>query len=171
MGFKSRPTRDREMQYARALRLRKTGRCRESRILLLDLARRFPESAEISHQCGWAHDVLGMEREAIPYYERARKLGLKRGRDGLLLSLGSSYRCVGDYRKAERMLRRAAKEFPGNRALRVFLALALFNRRRHREAVRILLRELAETSKDEEILKYRRAILFYAGRKDADLRG
>jgi hypothetical protein len=50
--------------------------------------------------------------------------------------------------------------------MQVFLAMALYNAGECREAVELLLRNLAETTGDEGISAYNRAILFYAGRLD-----
>jgi hypothetical protein len=50
--------------------------------------------------------------------------------------------------------------------MQVFLAMALYNTGECREAVELLLRNLAETTGDEGISACKRAILFYAGRLD-----
>jgi len=56
--------------------------------------------------------------------------------------------------------------FPDNRAFQVFLAMTLYNLRRYQEAMELLLTTLAETTSDEAILQYQRAILFYAPQLD-----
>ena len=120
-------------RLAEAIRLRETGWARQdeamleqARTLLLDLAAAYPDDAEISFQTAVVHDNLGLERESIPFYLRALEQGLS-GADleRALLGLGSTYRGLGEYQKAEETLRRGVKEFPDNRALQVFLAMTL----------------------------------------------
>ena len=116
-----------------AIQLREAGKLEQARVLLLDLVAAHPDNPTINYQCAWSHDALGLEREAVPFYERAIALGL-RGEDlaGALLGLGSTYRCLGEYHKA----------------------------------IERLLRALAETSTDESIQRYKRAILFYSDKLD-----
>jgi tetratricopeptide (TPR) repeat protein len=150
-------------RLAQAIRLRKAGQRRRSLKLFLELSRRYPRNPTINYQCAWAHDILGREREAIPFYVRAIKDGLrKRDLEGALLGLGSSYRCLGDYRKAEKTLRLGVKRFPRSRPMQIFLAMALFNTNQHGQAMKLLLRNLAETSADGQIIAYKTAISFYA---------
>src|SRR3989440_6423574 len=92
-----------------AIQLRETGRVRqdqamleEARTLLLDLGAAYPDDAEITFQTAVVHDNLGFERESIPFYVRAIEQGLS-GPDleRALLGLGSTYRGLGEYQKAE----------------------------------------------------------------------
>lgn len=148
---------------ARGLELRAAGKLRESRTIMLWLARARPKDARAQYQCAWAHDLLGQEREAVPFYERAIRLGLSaKDLEGAYLGLGSSLRCLGQARLAAGVLGKGAARFPKSRALRVFWSMALLDSGRGREAMGILLRELGETSADPGILRYRRAILGYA---------
>ena len=62
---------------------------------------------------------------------------------GALLGLGSTYRAIGAYDKAVETLSRGAEKFPEDGAFRVFLAMALYNTGAGRDAVGILLNELA----------------------------
>ncbi len=150
-----------------AIELRASGRAEEARALLLDLVAAYPEDAEITYQTAWVHDVLGREREAVPFYVRAIELGLADADlEGALLGLGSTYRTLGDYQQSEATLRRGMQAFPQNRAFAVFLAMTLYNTQQHREAMQLLLTALAETTSDETILKYQRAILFYVPQLD-----
>lgn len=146
-----------------AIRLRQKNRPKESLALLLDLVGHHPHDPQINYQCAWAHDVLGREKEAIPFYEKAIRRGLK-GKDleGALIGLGSSYRYLGQYEKAIKTLRRATAKFPGNGAAQVFLAMSLYNEGQHGQAIELLLKNLAETSSNPSIASYKRAILFYA---------
>ena len=90
----------------RAVRLRKEGRAEEARAILLELAAERPDDPQVQYQCAWVHDSLGREREAVPFYERAIAGGLS-GRDleGAFVGLGSTYRSLGEYRRAVETLR------------------------------------------------------------------
>ncbi len=149
----------------RAIRLREAGELEEARTGLLELLRMNPEDPAVNYQCARVHDMMGREREAIPFCERA----IERGRssadlEGAILSLGSSYRAVGNSAKATEVLRGGVARFPQNRAMQVFLAMALHDLGEHAEAMGILLRHLAETSSDPEILACKEALSFYADR-------
>lgn len=158
----------RDDRLAEAVRLREQGDPGQARSLLLSLAERYPDDAEIAYQTAWAHDVLGLEAEAVPFYERglAGDLAPADRRDALL-GLGSTYRTLGRYADAERTLRRGVAEFPGDAALLTFLAMALYNTGGHHEATGLLLTLLAETSEDPRVRQYRRAITHYAQDLDA----
>lgn len=150
-----------------AVDLRAAGRAEEARAILLELVAASPDDAEINYQTAWVHDTLGREREAVPFYVRAIEQGLS-GADleGALLGLGSTYRTLGMYQQAEETLRRGMQAFPQNRVFPVFLAMTQYNSRHYREAMELLLTTLAETTADESILRYKRAILFYAPQLD-----
>ena len=149
----------------RAMRLREAGELEEDGACLLKRLERNPEDPAVNYQCPWVHDRTGREREAITLYERAIERGLSGGDlEGAILSLGSSYRAVGNPPKAAEVLRGGVARFPRNRAMQVFLAMALHNLGEHERAMEILLRNLAETSSDPEIASYKRAIAFYATR-------
>jgi tetratricopeptide (TPR) repeat protein len=149
----------------RAIRLREAGELGEARDVLLKLLERNPEDPDVNYQCAWVHDRMGLEREAIPLYERAIERGLSGGDlEGAILSLGSSYRAVGNSAKAAEVLRGGVSRFPHNRAMQVFLAMALHDLDEHAQAMEILLRNLAETSSDPEISAYKEALSYYANR-------
>ena len=149
----------------RAIRFRKAGELEEARAVLLKLLERNPEDPAVNYQCAWVHDRMGLEREAIPLYERAIERGLSGGDlEGAILSLGSSYRAVGNPAKAAEVLRGGVARFPHNRAMQVFLAMALHDLDEHAQAMEILLRNLAETSSDPEISAYKEALSYYANR-------
>ncbi|MGR8011974.1 tetratricopeptide repeat protein [Streptomyces hypolithicus] len=159
---------ERDAALARAVRLRETGRAAEARVQLVALAERYPQDAAIAYQTGWAHDVLGLEREAVPYYERALSVpGLpQEDRHGVFLGLGSTYRVLGRYEAAVRTLRRGLAEFPSDPALESFLAMALYNTGDARDAVSTLLKVVANTSADRRLRVYRPAIEHYADHLD-----
>lgn len=149
----------------RAVRLREAGELEEARAVLLKLLERNPEDPAVNYQCAWVHDRMGRGLEAIPLYERAIERGLSGGDlEGAILSLGSSYRAVGNPAKAAEVLQGGVARFAQNRAMQVFLAMALHNLDEHAQAMEILLRNLAETSSDPEIASYKDAISFYASR-------
>ncbi|MFI6350169.1 tetratricopeptide repeat protein [Streptomyces sp. NPDC050560] len=149
---------------AAAVALRESGQRERARRELVALAAAWPEDAEVAYQTAWAHDVLGLEAEAVPYYERCLRLPGLRGEDrrGALLGLGSTLRVLGRYGAAVETLRQGVAEFPEDGGLRAFLAMALFNTGRHEECTRLLLRLVAATSTDPTVLEYRGAIEGYA---------
>ncbi|MYW08214.1 tetratricopeptide repeat protein [Streptomyces sp. SID2563] len=160
---------EKDLALARAVRLREQGEAGAAREQLLGLAGRYPQDAVIAYQTAWAHDVLGLEAEAVPFYERALAgEGLApEDRHGAFLGLGSTYRVLGRYEEAARTLRRGLDAFPEDPALRAFLAMALYNRGEGREAVGLLLKTLATASDDPGVRQYRRAIEHYADDLDA----
>ncbi|MFC8535864.1 tetratricopeptide repeat protein [Streptomyces sp. NPDC057249] len=160
---------EKSVALARAVRLREQGEAEAAREQLLELAGRFPGDAVIAYQTAWVHDVLGLEAEAVPFYERALAgEGLTReDRHGVFLGLGSTYRVLGRYDEAARTLRRGLAAFPEDSALRAFLAMALYNRGEGREAVGLLLKTLAAATEDPGVRRYRRAIEHYADDLDA----
>jgi len=159
----------RDDRLAEAIRLREQGDPGRARSLLLRLAEQYPADAEIAYQTAWAHDVLGLEAAAVPFYERALAGGglSPDDRRDALLGLGSTCRTLGRYAEAERTLRRGVDEFPGDAALLTFLAMALYNTGGHHEATSILLTLLADTSQDPRVRQYHRAITHYARDLDA----
>lgn len=146
-----------------AVALRSAGQAEEARSLLLQLLEEEEDNAELHYQLAWTHDVLGLEREAVPYYERSLSLGLPpEDRMGALLGLGSTYRTLGEYAQSRKVLEKGIGEFPQNKEFAVFLAMTLHNLGEHSQAMELLLKLLAETSSDEGIASYRKAILFYS---------
>jgi tetratricopeptide (TPR) repeat protein len=157
-------------RLAEAIQLRETGRAKqdqaileEARTLLLELVAAYPDDAEITFQTAVVHDNLGLERESIPFYLRALAQGLS-GPDleRCLLGLGSTYRGLGEYQQAEETLRRGVREFPHNRALQTFLAMALYNTQQYKEAMELVLTNLLETTSDEKLQYFKRGLLYYA---------
>lgn len=159
---------DRDLVLTEAVRLRESGSREEARALLVPLSERFPDDAEVAYQTAWVHDTLGLEAEALPHYQRAIGLpGLSDDdRRGALLGLGSTYRVLGRYEEAVTALREASEEYPDDGALKTFLAMALYNTGHAHDALGIVLRLLAGTSRDPDVAAYRPAIEYYA--KDLD---
>ncbi|WP_090993783.1 tetratricopeptide repeat protein [Paenibacillus sp. OK003] len=150
-----------------AILLRTEGKMHEAIELLQELALQEPDNAQVWYQLAWAHDSLGLERAAVPHYEKALSLGLPaEDRTGAILGLGSTYRTLGQYEQAKAWFEKGLSEFPENREFEVFLAMVLYNLGEHAEAMKRLLVQLADTSKDKGITDYSRAIRFYADQLD-----
>lgn len=150
-----------------AVRLREQG-TEQARIHLVTLSEQHPQHAGVAYQTAWTHDSFGLEAEAVPFYRRALDLqGLPpEDRHGAFLGLGSTYRVLGRYDESLTTLRLGLAEFPDDAALRTFLAMALHNTGKSREAVQILLLVTAATSADPQVQRYRRAISYYADHLD-----
>ena len=154
---------------ARAVRLREAG----DRAALLALAARHPDDPAVAYQTAWLHDRLGLEAEAVPFYEAA--LAPAEGPGGLSsedrlgahTGLASTYRVLGRYADALAAFDRALAEYPGDPALTAFRAIALHNLGRSAEAVTDLLTFLTRTSSAPSIARYRPAIEHYAAHLDA----
>jgi tetratricopeptide (TPR) repeat protein len=158
----------RDQALAQAVRLREGGQVEEARTQLLALGREWPDDAEVAYQTAWAHDRLGLEAAAAPFYEHALRNGLAaEHRIGAYVGLGSTYRVLGRYEQARSTLERGLGEFPGNAALRTFLAMTLYNLGAARDGLALALTVLAETSSDPGVEGYRRAITYYADDLDA----
>ncbi|WP_431771460.1 tetratricopeptide repeat protein [Streptomyces cucumeris] len=157
-------TGNRDELLAEAVGLRTRGEHERARRELVALAAAYPDDVEIAYQTAWVHDLLGLEAEAVPYYERGLGgPGLSdEDRRGALLGLGSTFRVLGRYAEAVDTLRRGAEEYPDDGAFRTFLAMALYNTGDHHDAMRLLLTLLAETSDDPSVRRYRRAVAHYA---------
>jgi tetratricopeptide (TPR) repeat protein len=147
-----------------AVRLREAG----DREALIALAARHPHDAVVQYQAAWLHDGLGLEAEAVPYYERALAAGGLTAEDrlGAHTGLGSTYRVLGRYADALAVFDRALAEHPGEPALTAFRAIVLHNLGRSGEAVRDLLKLLTATSGAATLTDYRSAIDHYADHLD-----
>ncbi|WP_052807420.1 tetratricopeptide repeat protein [Risungbinella massiliensis] len=139
------------------------GNRQEALSLAIQLQKQYPSNPEVLIQCAYLHDSLGLEKEAVPFYERAIQLGLPESElPEAMLGLGSTYRVLGEYKKAADILTRAQQQFPHHRAIQVFRSMALYNLGSHQDAMEILLTSLADTSTDQTIQAYQKAIRFYA---------
>src|SRR5689334_2400146 len=154
-------------KLASSIQLRESHQHEEARQILLALHADFPDDPQVNYQCAWIHDLLGLEREAIPFYEKAIHIGLSHeDLKSALLGLGSTYRCIGEYQKSIETFRHALTLFPAAQEFNVFLAMAYYNIGEHAQAVGLLLNSLVNTSKDEGVLCYERAIRFYSDKLD-----
>ncbi|SFI50732.1 Tetratricopeptide repeat-containing protein [Paenibacillus sp. UNC496MF] len=151
----------------RAIALRERGEPEAAKRVLEQLVEEEPGNAEAWYQLAWVHDVMELEREAVPHYERALRCGLAGDdRAGALLGLGSTLRTLGRYEQSLDLFDEAVREYPGRREFQTFRAMTLHNLNRHAEAMAILLSQLAETSGDSGIAAYGKAIGFYADKLD-----
>ena len=137
------------------------GREEEAVAYFVRLAAQYPDDARVQFETGGAYDSAGHEAEAVTYYRRAIALGLPE--DALpkvAVQLGSSLRNLGEHDEAVRVLSDAAARFPDHRALRAFLALALFSAGRQAEALALMLHMTVETPGFYE--RYHRSLRQYA---------
>jgi tetratricopeptide (TPR) repeat protein len=108
-------------------------------------------------------DSAGREEEALAHYRRAFELGVPDEElAGASLGFGSTLRNVGNHDESVRVLAAAVGRFPEHRALRVFLAYALWSAGRQSDAMRSLVDSLYVGEPAAELVRYRRAILGYA---------
>jgi Flp pilus assembly protein TadD len=135
------------------------GRIEGAVAQLESLANRFPNVAEIHAQLAWTLDVLGRPGEALPHYEKSVALGLAPNElAGALIGLGMTHRAMGEPDRAVAVLRSARAQFPDNREIDAFLALALHSAGENREAINLLVDALCDTTDDPGINAYQRAL-------------
>ncbi|WP_374049822.1 tetratricopeptide repeat protein [Neobacillus sp. PS3-34] len=48
-------------------------------------------------------------------------------RERTYIQLGSTYRCIGEYKKALELLKKGLNEFPCNNGIKIFYAMTLHN--------------------------------------------
>ncbi|WP_284139584.1 MULTISPECIES: tetratricopeptide repeat protein [unclassified Virgibacillus] len=125
------------------------------------------EGAEKNYYIAVTFDAQGAERKAIPYYEQVIEEGIDEERlIAAYCQLGSSYRSIGQYEEAERLLKAGLQRYPTNEALNVFYAMVLYNQNKAKQGMEILLHLVAQCSSIEWIKKYENAISFYAKQLD-----
>jgi tetratricopeptide (TPR) repeat protein len=145
------------------LSLRRAGKHEDACSLAVSLAAQCPDDAELQYQAACVHDFLGREAQAVPFYLAALSGSLSaEHRRSAYLGLGSTYRALGQYAEAERTLREGLTHFSDAAELKTFLAMALHNLGRSKQAVELLLTLLAQSSADTHLQGYREAILYYA---------
>ncbi|MFD0048030.1 tetratricopeptide repeat protein [Actinomycetes bacterium NPDC127524] len=156
-----------EKELYKSIELRKVGKHKESNKLLMKLVQEFPDDAAINYQYAWSFDLLGEESKAAPFYEHAIKLGLSsKDLEGALLGLGSTYRTLGEYEKSKSTFLKGIELFPNNKAIQIFYSMTLYNLNEHSKAMELLLKCLTDTTTDDEILGYKKAIDFYSDKLD-----
>ncbi|KPK10147.1 MAG: hypothetical protein AMJ56_08830 [Anaerolineae bacterium SG8_19] len=158
---------DKEETIEQAKALRQEDKLDESEELLLALLEEYPDDPLVLFEVGGAYDVMGLETEAIPYYERAIDKGLE-GPELLecLICLGISQRAIGDFQEAVDALEQAINDFPDDNSSKTFLALAYYSNQQYSESVRLLLDLLLTTTNDEQILSYADTLDFYKDNLD-----
>ena len=128
--------------------------------LELLLAELEPGSAIALFERGAAQDSTGQPAHAIPLYEAALRTGLSGlRRRRAVIQMASSLRNLGNAQRAEEMLR-AELQLPRDElteAVRAFLALALVDLGREREAVAVSLQALSTY-----LPRYNRSLARYA---------
>lgn len=156
-----------EETIARAKALRHEDELDASQELLLGLLAEHPKDPLVLYEVGGSYDIMGEEKEAIPYYQKAIKAGLD-GEDlqECLVCLGSSHRNVGNFTEAVETLEKVVNQFPDDNSGKVFLALAYYSDGREDEAVRLLLGLLLETTNDQNILDYADPLDYYKDNLD-----
>lgn len=152
----------------RALRAR--GKLEEARVAAVALAAQHADDAELQHFTACVHDALGLEAQALPYYRAclSNPALSDASRTEAYVGLGSSLRCLGRYAEARDVLIEGLEHAPAHAAMRTFLAMTHHNLGDHKAAVEDLLALLAQTSNEESIRDYAKAIAFYA--EDVDRR-
>jgi len=151
-----------KLKLSEVAELRKNKKHEEAALILRDLLETFPNDPEVNYRMACVCDYMGKESEAAPYYERALANNLSEDRKGAFLGLGSTYRCLGEYEKSLKVFDQALSEFPSERFLQVFRSLTLFNLGRAEESVSQLLVQLLDTTSDDSIKSYERALRFYS---------
>ena len=122
------------------------------------------DNAQVLYRLASVNDSLGNEEAAIDYYKRALSMGLSGAEErGAYLGLGSSYRWVGLHNISSDVLQEGVEKFKGNE-FRVFLAVTKFDNHDYQEAFKLLLGALIDTTRDEHILEYRRALLEFSSK-------
>lgn len=150
-----------------AINLRENGKHNESNQILLELVEVHAEDPAVNYQCAWSYDLLGEEEKAVPFYKKAIELGLSdKDFEGALLGLGSTYRTLGKYQDSKNILLQGVERFPTNQAMKTFLAMTLYNLKEHEAAMELLLKCLVESSMDQDIQAYNKAIAFYSDKLD-----
>jgi tetratricopeptide (TPR) repeat protein len=151
-----------------AIELRESGEYAASIERWKRLIEEEPDNGFLHYQCAWSHDTMGLESEAVPYYENSIQLGLDdKDLQGAYLGLGSTYRTLGEYEKSKSVFKKGIGRFPENNALTVFYSMTLYNLNEHSQAMELLLTCIGESSQDSTIEAYKKAITFYAGQLDA----
>jgi predicted Zn-dependent protease len=121
-----------------------------------------PDDVEAQIACAYAHDRVGLEAEAIRYYERAWALGVPEpGRKGFIVGFGSTLRNVGRAEDAVNVLAEAIAGDPHYPPYAAFLALALADTGHPKAALATLLGCALDAARDDAFDGYQRALAAY----------
>ncbi len=130
-----------------------------------NLIQKFPTEGSLYYHAAWICDAGRTEQEAVSYYKKALELGLSvQDRKGALLGLGSTLRSLGLYEESESIFLLGLKEFPEYKPFAVFNSLTAYNLKKYDKAVGSLLLTLLDTTSDQEIRSYKKALSFYSER-------
>jgi len=145
-----------------ARKLRDEDELEASQEILLALLEDHSDNATVLYEVGGSYDVLGEERDAISYYEKAVEADLE-GDDlqECLICLGSCNRVIGEFEDSVQWLETAVKQFPDNKSGHVFLSLAYYSNDQKEDAMRTLMEVLLETTENEDIQSYADVFEFY----------
>ena len=154
-------------QIQRAIELRNASQHTEALTILLDLHNATPDDATLNYELACTFASEGVKDEAIGFFEHAIECGLSGDplRHGFI-SLGSTYRNVGRFGDAARILQRGAAVFPDAPEFDVFLAMTRYHMGDHQEAMRLLLGHIAEYSVEPATQAHKQAILYSAEHLD-----
>lgn len=148
-------------------KLKDTGKLEEARKTAVSLLAIHPHDAMLLYECASLHDMLGKEREAVPYYVKALEQGLPLDeKRKAILGLGSTYRTLGEYTLAKETLEKGLLTFPDAHEFVIFYAMVLYNLKKYDKAMELLLTMMMDVTSDPSILQYKKAILFYADKLD-----
>jgi predicted Zn-dependent protease len=156
-----------EEEIQRAIELRNASQHTEALTILLDLHNATPDDARLNYELASTFAFEGVKDEAIGFYEHAIECGLA-GEElrAAFIGLGSTYRNVGRFGDAARILQRGAAIFPDAPEFDVFLAMARYHLGDHREAMRLLLCHIAQYSAEPATQACKGAITFCAEHLD-----
>lgn len=146
-----------------ANQLVKNGHFEDARQILLELCMNNPSDASAHYACASVHDMMGLESDAAPIYERALQLGLQGDElEGAYVGLGSTYRCLGQHQKSIGIFIEGSQRFPHNLAMKVFESMALHESGQHDFAMALLIHCIIEKPPDASIATYRKALQYYS---------
>lgn len=146
-----------------AIALRSDGKFEQSRQLLATLLEQDPLKARAHLHIAWSYDNQGLESQAVQHYHAALAGELEATeRFDALFGLASTLRSLGQYQETAVWFEKTLALFPDCREVKPFYAMCLYNLGKHKQAIELLLNLLVETTNDEDILTYQRAIKLYA---------
>jgi tetratricopeptide (TPR) repeat protein len=103
------------------------------------LSLQYPQESKVWLQYALSLDKLAMEKEAIPKYKEALKLGLSKEDERIaLICLASSYRNVGQMHSALETIKKALEKDQHDVAVRCFYSLILMDDNKPAQAVKTL---------------------------------
>ena len=150
-----------------AIRLRSNENFIDAENSFIKLIQDYPDNSLVNYHFAWLYDKMGQESNAVPFYEKAIQLGLPDEElKGALLGLGSTYRTLGKYEEAVKILKAGKEKFNNSIEFEVFLSMVYYNLKKYDQSMELLLRILANTSNNEGIQRYKKAILFYSDKLD-----